>query len=72
LEAGRSDATFVEKDLASVTRDLCGLFRSAVESAGLRFAVNADLLERHRALYHGVRWTPAGGGRDRRAPVSSE
>jgi signal transduction histidine kinase len=46
LEAGRGDATFVETDLAGVTRDLCGLFRSAVESAGLRFAVEVDLAQR--------------------------
>jgi PAS domain S-box-containing protein len=46
LEAGRGDATFVETDLAGITRDLCGLFRSAVESAGLRFAVEIDLGER--------------------------
>ncbi len=45
LEAGRSDATFVETDVASLTRDLCGLFRSAVESAGLRFTVDIDLTQ---------------------------
>ena len=45
LEAGRSDARFVETDLAGMTRDLCGLFRSAIESAGLRFAVDIDLNE---------------------------
>ncbi|MGR4065286.1 MAG: SpoIIE family protein phosphatase [Vulcanimicrobiaceae bacterium] len=43
VEAGRNEATFVETDLATMTRDLCGLFRSAVDSAGLRFAVNVDL-----------------------------
>ncbi len=45
LEAGRSDAAFVPTDLATMTRDLCGLFRSAVESAGLRFDVMVDALE---------------------------
>jgi PAS domain S-box-containing protein len=43
LEAGRDEATFVETDLAAVTRDLCSLFRSAVESAGLRFVVDVAL-----------------------------
>jgi PAS domain S-box-containing protein len=43
LEAGRGEATFVETDLGAATRDLCSLFRSAVESAGLRFEVDVDL-----------------------------
>ena len=46
LEAGRSDANFVETDLARMTYDLGALFRSAVESAGLRFVVDIDLPER--------------------------
>jgi PAS domain S-box-containing protein len=46
LEAGRGEATFVETDLAAATRDLGSLFRSAVESAGLRFVVDVDLPER--------------------------
>ncbi len=45
LEAGRTEATFVETDLGAATRDLCGLFRSAVESAGLTFVVEVDLTE---------------------------
>ncbi len=45
LEAGRSDAAFAETDLATMTRDLSALFRSAVESAGLRFVVDVDLAE---------------------------
>ena len=43
LEAGRNDATFVETDVAAMTRELCGMFRSAIESTGLRFSVDADL-----------------------------
>lgn len=43
LEAGRNDATFVETDVGAITRDLCSMFRSAIESAGLRFSVNANL-----------------------------
>ena len=46
LEAGRREATFVETDLAAVTTELCGLFRSAIETAGLRFDVDIDLPER--------------------------
>jgi PAS domain S-box-containing protein len=42
LEAGRGDATFAETDLAALTRDLCSLFRSAVESAGLEFVVDIE------------------------------
>jgi len=42
LEAGRNEALFVETDLAAMTQDLCGLFRSAIESAGLRFDVAID------------------------------
>jgi len=45
LEAGRSDAAFVATDLATMTRDLGALFRSAVETAGLRFIVDVDLAE---------------------------
>jgi PAS domain S-box-containing protein len=45
LEEGRSEAVFVETDLATLTSDLCGLFRSAVESAGLRFSVEIEPLQ---------------------------
>jgi len=45
LEAGRAEATFVETDLATFTQELCGLFRSAIESSGLRFDVHIDLGE---------------------------
>ena len=43
LEAGRNDATFVATDLAALTRDVASSFRSAIESAGLRFAVETEL-----------------------------
>jgi PAS domain S-box-containing protein len=46
LEAGRTDATFVETDLAALTRDIASGFRSAIESAGLRFTVSTPLEER--------------------------
>ncbi len=45
LEAGRSDARFVETDLATLTRELCGMFGSAIESAGLRFVVDIELTQ---------------------------
>lgn len=45
LEAGRNDASFSRTDLAALTRDLAGGFRSAIESAGLRFAVEIELDE---------------------------
>ena len=54
FEAGRSDATFVETDLATLTQELCGLFRSAIESAGLAFTVAIDLTE--RAYVDGSMW----------------
>lgn len=43
IEAGRADAAFAETDLASLTIDLCSSFRSAIESAGLDFALEIDL-----------------------------
>jgi PAS domain S-box-containing protein len=45
LEAGRSEATFVETDLASVTQELGALFESAIEGAGLRFVVETSLAQ---------------------------
>jgi PAS domain S-box-containing protein len=45
LEAGRNDASFAATDLAALTRDVASSFRSAIESAGLRFTVEADLDE---------------------------
>jgi len=46
LEAGRTEASFVETDLATMTLDLAALFRSAVESAGLRFVTDVELHDR--------------------------
>lgn len=40
IEAGRAKANFAATDLAQLTEDLSGVFRSAVEKAGLRFEVN--------------------------------
>ncbi len=45
LEAGRNDAAFVATDLAALTRDVASSFRSAIESAGLSFAVDTDIDE---------------------------
>ena len=42
LEAGRVQASFEPLDLASFTRDLAGIFRSAIERAGLRFTVECE------------------------------
>jgi len=43
LEAGRNDAVFIATDLAALTRDVASSFRSAIESAGLRFRVETEL-----------------------------
>ena len=40
IEAGRADAFFEPTDLDAFTSELAGAFRSAVESAGLRFDVD--------------------------------
>ncbi|MGH7736457.1 MAG: SpoIIE family protein phosphatase, partial [Candidatus Tyrphobacter sp.] len=42
LEAGQADAVFTETDLAPITRELAGVFRSAIESSGLNLIVDAD------------------------------
>ena len=44
IEAGRIDARYEPTDLAQLTADLAGVFRSAIESAGLSLVVNADPL----------------------------
>ncbi|MGN6185526.1 MAG: ATP-binding protein, partial [Thermoanaerobaculia bacterium] len=44
IEAGRADATYEPVDLASLTRDLAGVFRAAIERAGLRLIVNVEPL----------------------------
>jgi signal transduction histidine kinase/DNA-binding response OmpR family regulator len=40
IEAGRARATYRPTDLAAVTRDLAGAFRSTIEHAGVRFDVD--------------------------------
>lgn len=44
IEAGRMQASFEPVDLASYTSDLAGVFRSAVEKAGLRLIVDCPPL----------------------------
>jgi signal transduction histidine kinase len=44
IEAGRIEAVFEPTDLASVTEELAGVFRSAIEHAGLRFVVDCPPL----------------------------
>jgi len=44
IEAGRVQASYEPTDLASLTRDLASVFRSAVESAGLRLAIEVEEL----------------------------
>lgn len=44
IEAGRAQANYEPTDLAAYTVELASVFRSAVEKAGLTFAVNCDAL----------------------------
>lgn len=44
LEAGRLEAAFEPLDLAALTRDLAGSFRSAIEKAGLKLVVDCPPL----------------------------
>jgi signal transduction histidine kinase len=44
IEAGRVDARFQPTDLASLTADLAGVFRSAIERAGLKYIVRCEQL----------------------------
>src|SRR4051812_46987239 len=44
IEAGRSRAAFEPVDLSALTAELAGLFRSAVEKAGVRFRVECPPL----------------------------
>ncbi len=44
LEAGRIRASYVPVDLAACTAELAGVFRAAIERAGLRLAVDAPPL----------------------------
>ena len=45
LEAGRADATYAKTDLAALTEEICSVFRSAIEGAGLKYHVDAVLDE---------------------------
>jgi PAS domain S-box-containing protein len=42
IEAGRMEASYEPTDLAHLTRDLASVFRSAVEDAGLRLALDIE------------------------------
>jgi PAS domain S-box-containing protein len=44
IEASRIEAAYEPTDLATMTSDLAGVFRSAIERAGLRFAVDCPPL----------------------------
>ncbi|HVS32895.1 MAG TPA: ATP-binding protein [Thermoanaerobaculia bacterium] len=44
IEAGRSEAAYEPLDLGSFTAELAGVFRSAIERAGLRLVVNCQPL----------------------------
>ena len=45
IEAGRAQATYAPTDIAALTRELSGTFRSAIEHAGLRFDVECDAID---------------------------
>jgi signal transduction histidine kinase len=45
LQAGRMQARFAPTDLSALTAELAGMFRSAVERAGLAFTVRVELDE---------------------------
>jgi signal transduction histidine kinase len=44
IEAGRTQASFRQTDVAAVTRELAGAFRSAIEHAGIRFEVHCEAI----------------------------
>ena len=44
IEAGRAQAHYVPTDLAAATLELAGVFRSAMDRAGLRYSVTCDAL----------------------------
>ncbi len=44
IEAGRAQASYEPTDLATLTQELAGTFRAAIEAAGLRFIVECDTL----------------------------
>ena len=45
IEAGRTQASYTQIDLASLTRELAGAFQSAIEQAGLRFEVECESID---------------------------
>ncbi|HEX7829384.1 MAG TPA: ATP-binding protein [Thermoanaerobaculia bacterium] len=45
IEAGRTEASYEPVDLAMLTGDLAGVFRSAIERAGLRLVVDTPTLD---------------------------
>ncbi|HXT31129.1 MAG TPA: ATP-binding protein, partial [Vicinamibacterales bacterium] len=45
IEAGRAQATYAPTDVAGLTRELAGAFRSAIEHAGIRFEVACDQID---------------------------
>ncbi len=45
IEAGRAQASYTQIDVASLTRELAGAFRSAIEHAGLRFEVDCESID---------------------------
>ncbi|MEU6058877.1 SpoIIE family protein phosphatase [Streptomyces sp. NPDC047097] len=54
IEAGRMQAAYEPADLAAVTAELASVFRSAVERAGLEFAVDCPPLGREVYLDRGL------------------
>jgi PAS domain S-box-containing protein len=54
IEAGRMQARFEPADLAAATTELTSVFRSAIEKAGLTFAVDCPPLARPVALDRGM------------------
>ncbi|MGH2386656.1 MAG: ATP-binding protein [Chloroflexota bacterium] len=54
IEAGRAEAAYEPTDLAALTADLAGVFRSAVESAGLRLVVDCPPLPALVYVDHGM------------------
>ena len=45
IEAGRAQASYRETDIAALTRELAGAFRSAIEQAGLQFEVACEPID---------------------------
>ena len=44
FEAGRAQATYAPTDVAALTRELAGAFRSAIEQGGIQFDVQCDAI----------------------------